>query len=59
VLDRISGTIRLNIECLRGAEDRGIADRFVPVIQGWEVEDYLRCLDQLVAGFDGRRRGLV
>lgn len=45
VLDRISGTVRLNRDCLREARLRGIADRFVPVIQGWRVDDYLRCLD--------------
>lgn len=32
VLDRISGTVRLNVQCLDGADRRGIADRFVPVI---------------------------
>ena len=45
VLDRISGTVCLNRECLREARRLGIADRFMPVIQGWEVDDYLRCLD--------------
>ena len=45
VLDRISGTVRLNGECLREACRLGIADRFMPVIQDWEVDDYLRCLD--------------
>jgi hypothetical protein len=35
VLDRISGTVRLNMVCLRGGERRGITDRFVPVLQGW------------------------
>lgn len=47
VRDRIAGTVRLNRECLREARERGIADRFVPVIQGHRVEHYLRCLDQM------------
>ena len=45
VLDRISGTVRLNRDCLREARRLGIADRFMPVIQGWQVDDYLRCID--------------
>ncbi len=47
VLDRISGTVRLNMVCLRGGERRGIADRFVPVLQGWHPEHYLRCLERM------------
>lgn len=47
VRDRISGTVRLNVLCRNGADERGIADRFVPVIQGWEAEQYLRCLDRM------------
>ena len=47
ILDRISGTVRLNIQCLNGADRRGIADRFVPVIQGWHPEHYLRCLERM------------
>ena len=45
VWDRISGTVRLNRDCLREARHLGIADRFMPVIQGWQVDDYLRCID--------------
>ena len=45
VLDRVSGTVRLNRDCLREARRLGVADRFMPLIQGWEVDDYLRCLD--------------
>lgn len=52
ILDRISGTVRLNIVCLNGAQDRGIADRFVPVIQGWHPEDYLRCLERMPFAVD-------
>lgn len=47
VQDRISGTIRLNRECWRGSRDRGIEDRLMPVVQGWEPHHYLRCLDGL------------
>lgn len=53
VFDRISGTARLNRECLIEARQRGIADRFTPVVQGWHPHDYLRCLDRMpdIAGF--------
>ncbi len=53
VRDRIAGTVRLNRECLREARERGIADRFVPVIQGHRVEHYLRCIDRMpdLSGF--------
>ena len=47
VLDRISGTVRLNRECLTEARRRGIADRFVPVIQGRHPTDYLRCIERM------------
>ncbi len=47
VLDRISATVRLNMVCLRGGERRGIADRFVPVLQGWHPDHYLRCLERM------------
>jgi hypothetical protein len=43
-LDRISGTVRLNVQCRIGAARRGIADRLMPVIQGWKAEHYLRRL---------------
>ncbi len=33
--------------CLRGGERRAIADRFVPVLQGWHPQHYLRCLDRM------------
>lgn len=47
VLDRISGTVRLNRLCLNGGERRGIADRFVPPIQGWNPGDYVRCVERM------------
>jgi hypothetical protein len=52
VLDRISGTVRLNLRCLNGAKRRGIAHNFVPVIQGWRPEHYLRCLDRMPFALD-------
>jgi hypothetical protein len=47
VRDRIAGTVRLNRECLLRADDRGIAHRLLPVIQGYRVEHYLRCIDRM------------
>lgn len=47
ILDRIAGTVRFYIRCLREAEERGIADRLAPVVQGWRPDHYLRCLDRL------------
>jgi len=47
ILDRISGTVRLNVRCRVGAARRGIADRLMPVIQGWKAEHYLRCIDRM------------
>jgi len=47
VFDRLSGTVRLNMLCLNGGERRGIADRFVPTIQGWHPDHYLRCLERM------------
>jgi hypothetical protein len=47
VRDRIAGTVRLNRECLLRADDRGIAHRLMPVIQGYRVEHYLRCIDRM------------
>lgn len=47
VLDRISRTIRANIECRLRAADRGIDRTFMPVIQGRAPSDYERCADAL------------
>ena len=47
MLDRISGTVRLNRRCRPGAAERGIADRLMPVTQGWASEHYLRCIDRM------------
>jgi len=47
VADRLSRTIRANRDCRRLAEDFGIADTLMPVIQGRRPEDYERCVDAL------------
>lgn len=47
VLDRISGTVRLNVLCREGGKRRGIIDRFVPVIQGWHPDQYRRCVERM------------
>lgn len=45
VLDRIARTIALNHACHARGLERGIADRFMPVVQGRSAHDYLRSLD--------------
>ena len=52
VLDRVSGTVRLNMLCLCGGESRAITDRFVPVLQGWHPHHYLRCLERMPWALD-------
>src|SRR3546814_11420595 len=47
VLDRMSRTIRANIECRLRAEDAGIDATFMPVIQGRHPGDYERCAEAL------------
>lgn len=47
VADRLSRTIRANRDCHRHAEDLGIADTLMPVIQGRRPDDYERCVDAL------------
>ena len=51
--DRISATVRLNTLCLTGGAARNIAHNFLPVLQGWRPDHYLRCLDRMpwAAGF--------
>ncbi|OYZ89710.1 MAG: hypothetical protein B7Y00_01060, partial [Sphingomonadales bacterium 17-56-6] len=49
VLERIAKTVALNRECRLAAEDAGIADRLMPVIQGATADDYLRCFDAMSA----------
>ncbi|MBD2745999.1 hypothetical protein IC232_04720 [Microvirga sp. BT688] len=53
VLDRISATVDLNRACIRGARERGILSRLMPVLQGWVPEDYVRCLERMpdLSGF--------
>lgn len=43
VQERISKTINLNKTCQMLANDAGIGDRLMPVIQGATADDYLRC----------------
>ncbi|EQB05100.1 DUF7221 family queuine tRNA-ribosyltransferase-like protein [Sphingobium baderi] len=57
VVDRISRTIRANIDCRQRAEDRGIAATFMPVIQGRLPSDYERCADAMPAIIE--RAGLI
>lgn len=57
VLDRISRTIRANVECRLRAEDQGILTNFMPVIQGRLPFDYERCADALSGTIE--RAGLV
>ncbi|RSU72115.1 hypothetical protein BRX37_20110 [Sphingomonas sp. S-NIH.Pt3_0716] len=45
--DRLARTIRANLDCRRLAEDQGIADTLMPVIQGRRPTDYERCVDAL------------
>jgi hypothetical protein len=47
VLDRISMTVHSLFECRRFAIDRGIGDRLMPVVQGWDPSDYARCLSRM------------
>lgn len=47
VQERISKTINLNKTCQMLANDVGIGDRMMPVIQGATADDYLRCFDAL------------
>lgn len=47
VRERIAKTIALNRECRILARDAGIEDRLMPVIQGANADDYLRCFDAM------------
>ncbi len=58
ILDRISGTVRLNRPCLNGGEQRAIADRFVSVLQGWNAWHDLRCLDRMPWVVDSQLVGI-
>ena len=57
VFDRISRTIRANIECRLRAEGAGILATFLPVIQGRLPVDYERCAEALSLTIE--RAGLV
>lgn len=45
LLERISKTIRLNRQIRRLSDEAGITHKFMPVIQGAEADDYLRCYE--------------
>jgi hypothetical protein len=45
VTKRIRMTARSLRACIRGADERGIRDRLMPVVQGRTPSDYARCLD--------------
>jgi hypothetical protein len=47
VLDRISKTVHVLRRCLRASRERGIEQRLAPVLQGWEPQDYARCLNRM------------
>lgn len=47
VIDRLARTIRANHDCRRLAQDHGIADTLMPVIQGRGPTDYERCIEAL------------
>lgn len=47
VRERVAKTIALNRECRLLANDAGIEDRLMPVIQGATADDYLSCFDAM------------
>jgi hypothetical protein len=47
VEERVSKTIALNYTCQRLADEAGIGDRLMPIIQGDTVDDYLRCFEAI------------
>lgn len=49
VRERISKTVALNRECRILADDAGIGDRLMHVIQGATADDYMRCFDAMSA----------
>lgn len=55
IQERISKTINLNKTCQMLANDIGIGDRLMPVIQGETADDYLRCFDALQHMIGGDR----
>lgn len=55
VLDRISRTIRANLDCWRMGREAGIGGNFLPVIQGRAPADYERCADGISDCIQSRR----
>lgn len=49
VLDRIARTVATNRECFVRADELGIRDRLMPVLQGRTPDDYERCLDAVAS----------
>lgn len=47
VRERISKTVSLNYRCQTLANDVGLGDKLMPVIQGSTPDDYLRCFDAM------------
>lgn len=47
VRERIARTIALNHRCAAAARDAGCASRMMPVIQGVNASDYLRCYEAI------------
>ena len=45
VEERIAKTINLNHRCHEVAQDEGVCEKLMPVIQGDTAEDYLRCFE--------------
>lgn len=47
VHERVAKTIHLNHACARLSADAGIGHKLMPVIQGANADDYLRCFDAI------------
>lgn len=46
--ERIARTVGYFYACLSAARAHGISHKLMPVLQGWEPEDYLRCADEIL-----------
>lgn len=46
VMDHREFSVEAQAQCLAWAEDRGIESEPVAVLQGWELDDYLHCIDR-------------
>lgn len=52
VRERIAKTVNLNLTCARLARQAGIGSKLMPVIQGQNAEDYIRCFDNISGSVD-------